>query len=245
MSNYLRSPLHSVVGFSQAMLQGLSGEINDKQTKYIQIINSNSSELLLFIEKLVELSQVESDLYNVEYNNFDAAALLSVIIEEANVKVENKDIKINLNTSELITQNCYSDKNVLKMVVNNLIENAISSIETGEININISNPVPEFLLTKGIEINENSNSKSYLLFEVMAKGMDPKQYNSAEIFDPYVQIDKNSKKFLLQSLLLSSSKKYINKLKGDIWVNTKYANQVSFVFFVPVEKSVIEQNSAG
>lgn len=245
MSNYLRSPLHSVVGFSQAMLQGLSGEINDKQRKYIQIINSNSSELLLFIEKLVELSQVESDLYNVEYNNFDAAALLSVIIEEANVKVENKDIKINLNTSELITQNCYSDKNVLKMVVNNLIENAISSIETGEININISNPVPEFLLTKGIEINENSNSKSYLLFEVMAKGMDPKQYNSAEIFDPYVQIDKNSKKFLLQSLLLSSSKKYINKLKGDIWVNTKYANQVSFVFFVPVEKSVIEQNSAG
>ena len=34
MSNYLCSPLHSIVGFSQAMLEGLSGEMNDKQTKY-------------------------------------------------------------------------------------------------------------------------------------------------------------------------------------------------------------------
>ena len=245
MSNYLRSPLHSVVGFSQAMLEGLSGEINDKQKKYLQIMNSNSAELLLFIEKLVELSQVESDLYTIDYNNFDAAALLSVVINEMSVKVQNKDIEITVNTSDLLTQNCYSDKNVLKTVMNNLIENAISSIETGAINVSLSNPVPEFLLTKGIEIPEKTSSKSYLMFEIVAKGMDPKQYTNDEIFDPYVQVDKNSKKFLLQSLLLGSSKKYINKLKGDIWVNTRYSNQVSFVFVIPVDKSIIEQTPAG
>ncbi|MGM9993653.1 MAG: histidine kinase dimerization/phospho-acceptor domain-containing protein [Candidatus Avigastranaerophilus sp.] len=245
MSNYLRSPLHSVVGFSQAMLEGLSGEINDKQKKYLQIMNSNSAELLLFIEKLVELSQVESDLYTIDYNNFDAAALLSVVTNEMSVKVQNKDIEITVNTSELLTQNCYSDKNVLKTVMNNLIENAISSIETGAINVSLSNPVPEFLLTKGIEIPEKTSSKSYLMFEIVAKGMDPKQYTNDEIFDPYVQVDKNSKKFLLQSLLLGSSKKYINKLKGDIWVNTRYSNQVSFVFVIPVDKSIIEQTPAG
>lgn len=245
MSNYLRSPLHSIVGFSQAMLEGLSGDINDKQTKYLQIINSNSSELLLFIEKLIELSQAESDLYKIDYNNFDTAALLSIVVNEASVKVQNKDIKITTNTSELITQNCYSDKNILKMVMGSLIENAIGSIETGAININLLNPAPELLLTKGIEIQENTGSKSYLMFEVTAKGMDPVQYSSSEIFDPYIQIDKNSKKFLLQSLLLAGSKRYISKLKGELWVNTQYANQVSFVFVIPIDKSVIEQTPAG
>lgn len=245
MSNYLRSPLHSVVGFSQAMLEGLSGDINDKQTKYLQIMNSNSAELLLFIEKLIELSQAESDLYKLEYNNFDAASLLSIVINESSVKIQNKDIKISSNTSELITQNCYSDKNILKMVISNLIENAISSIETGAISINLSNPVPEFLLTKGFDIKENSTNKSYLMFEITAKGMDPKQYSDPEIFDPYIQVDKNSKKFLLQSFLLGSSKKYINKLKGEIWVNTQYTNQVSFLFVIPVDKTIIEQNLAG
>lgn len=240
MSNYLRSPLHSIVGFSQAMLEGLSGEINDKQQKYLQIMNSNSSELLLFIEKLIELSQAESDLYSVNYGNFDAASLLSLVINETSVKVQNKDIKITSNTTDLITQNCYSDKNILKMIMNNLIENAIGSIETGAININLSNPLPEFLLAKGFEVNEHAGTKSYLMFEIIAKGMDPKQYTNTEIFDPYIQIDKNSKKFLLQSFLLGSSKKYINKLNGEIWINTQYGNQVSFMFVVPIEKALIE-----
>lgn len=240
MSNYLRSPLHSVVGFSQAMLEGLSGEINDKQLKYLQIMNGNSSELLLLIEKLIELSQVESDLYNFDYNNFDAAALLSIITNEANVKVKNKDIKLSINTNDLVKQNCYSDKNVLKAVMTNLIDNAINEIDTGAININLSNPIPEFLLSKGFEVGPNINEKSYLMFEVTAKGLDPTQYGNEEIFDPYVQVEKNSKKFLLQSLLLGSSKKYINKLKGEIWINNQYANQVSFVFIVPIEKSIIE-----
>ena len=240
MSNYLRSPLHSVVGFSQAMLEGLSGEINDKQLKYLQIMNGNSSELLLLIEKLIELSQVESDLYNFDYNNFDAAALLSIVTNEANVKVANKDIKLSVNTNDLVKQNCYSDKNVLKAVMTNLIDNAINEIDTGAININLSNPIPEFLLSKGFEVGPNINEKSYLMFEVTAKGLDPTQYGSDEIFDPYVQVEKNSKKFLLQSLLLGSSKKYINKLKGEIWINNQYANQVSFVFIVPIEKSIIE-----
>lgn len=244
MSNYLCSPLHSIVGFSQAMLEGLSGEINEKQTKYLQIMNGNSSELLLFIEKLIELSQVEADIYKFDYKNFDAAALLSVVTNELNVKLQNKDIKVTVNTSDLVKQNCYSDKNVLKTVMSNLLANASELIETGAININMSNPIPEFLLAKGFEVGNNVNEKSYLMFEVACKGLDATLYNNTDIFDPYVQVEKNSKKYLLQSLLLGSTKKYINKLKGEIWINNQYANQVSFVFIVPIEKTLIEETQA-
>ncbi len=244
MSNYLCSPLHSVVGFSQAMLEGLSGEINEKQTKYLQIMNSNSSELLLFLEKLIELSQVEADIYKFDYNNFDVAALLSIVTNELNVKLKNKDIRITVNTSDLVKQNCYSDKNVLKTVMSNLLSNAIELIETGAISINMSNPIPEFLLAKGFEVSSNINEKSYLMFEVACKGLDATLYNNEDIFDPYVQVEKNSKKYLLQSLLLGSTKKYISKLKGEIWINNQYANQVSFVFIVPIEKTIVEEIQA-
>ena len=240
MSNYLRSPLHSVVGYSQAMLEGLSGEINEKQTKYLQMMNSNSSELLLFIDKLIELFQVESDIYKFDYNNFDVVSLLSIVVNEIGVKTKNKDIKLSVNSQELVKQNCYSDKNVLRMVMSNLLENAIELIETGSININISNPIPEYLLSKGFEIGKDANEKSYLMFEVACKGLESAQYNNSDIFDPYVQVEKNSKKYLLQSFLLGSTKKYINKLKGEIWINNQYANQVSFVFIVPIEKSLLE-----
>lgn len=240
MSNYLRSPLHSVVGYSQAMLEGLSGEINDKQTKYLQVINSNTSELLVLTEKLIEMSQVESDIYKFDYKNFDAVALLSIITNEIAVKIKDRDIALNVNTSELLKQNCYSDKEVVKMVISNLLEHAVSAIETGAININLSNPIPEYLLSKGFEVGADVNEKSYLLFEVTMKGVDASQYGSSDIFDPYVQVEKNSKKYLLQSLLLGSSQKYINKLKGEIWVNNQYANQVSLAFIIPIEKALLE-----
>lgn len=245
ISNYLRSPLHSVVGYSQAMLEGLSGEINDKQTKYLQVINTNSSELLVLIEKLIEMSQVESDLYKFDLKNFDAAQLMSVVTNEAAVKIQGKDIALTTNVSELIRQNCYSDKDVVKMAMTNLLEHAISSIETGAINISLSNPIPEYLLSKGFEVSNDVNEKSYLMFEITMKGVDPSLYSSSDIFDPYVQVEKNSKKFLLQSLLLGSTKRYINKLKGEIWVNNQYANQVSFAFIIPIEKTLLETNQAG
>ena len=242
MSNYLCSPLHSIVGFSQAMLEGLSGEMNDKQTKYLQIMNSNSAEVLLFMEKLIEMSQVESDLYKLDYTNFDATALLGIVNNEMATKIKGRDVAINVFTNDLIKQNCYSDKNVVKMVMTNLLEHAISAIETGAININLSNPIPEFLLSKGFEVGNEVNEKSYLMFEVVLKGVDVSLYTNPDIFDPYVQIEKNSKKFLLQSILLGSAKKYINKLKGEIWVNNQYANQVSFVFIIPIEKSLSAEN---
>lgn len=245
ISNYLRSPLHSVVGYSQAMLEGLSGEINDKQTKYLQVINTNSTELLLLLEKLIEMSQVESDLYKFDLKNFDAAQLMSVVTNEAAVKIQGKDIALTTNTAELIRQNCYSDKDVVKMAMTNLLEHAVSSIETGAINISLSNPIPEYLLSKGFEVGNDVNEKSYLMFEITMKGVDPSLYSNSDIFDPYVQVEKNSKKFLLQSLLLGSTKRYINKLKGEIWVNNQYANQVSFAFIIPIEKTLLESNQAG
>ena len=238
MSNYLKSPLHSVVGFSQAMLEGLSGELNDKQAKYVQIINSNSNELLLFLDKLIELSNVESDLYKFDYKNFDVLALLSVITNEISLKLKNRDIAISVNYNDLEKQNCYSDKEVIKTVMANLLEYALISIDTGAININISNPIPEFLISKGFEVSSEVNKKSYLMFELVLKGADSSLYINNDVFDPYVQVEKNSKKYMLQSLLLGSSQKYINKLKCEIWINSQYANQISLAFIVPIEKTL-------
>ena len=54
IANELKSPLHSIDGFSKALLEGLGGEITEKQNKYLNIINKNSHELLFLIDKVVE-----------------------------------------------------------------------------------------------------------------------------------------------------------------------------------------------
>ena len=163
-----------------------------------------------------------------------------IVKNEIAVQLQGKDISLSTNVSELIKQNCYSDKNVLTMILKNLFEHSITSIKTGSINITLSNPIPEFLLMKGIEVDPETAEKAYLMIDFVLKGVDSSYYASDVIFDPYVQVEKNSKKFLLQSLLLGSTKKYINKLKGEMWINNQYANQVSISFVIPIEKALVE-----
>jgi|GEM_PF-844417 len=240
LDSYLCPPLHSISGFSQAMLSGLSGELNEKQRKYLEIINSNSDELLLFISRLIELSQAESDIYKLEFSNFDIVSVLSAAVSEFQVKLQNRDVKLSVNTSDLISAACYSDKNTMNRVFVNLLENASAMIETGSISITLANPPQEFLLSQGIEINENVLEKSYIICEILCRGVDGSLFNDDDIFNPYIQADKNSKKYLLQSLLLGSTRKLLEKIKGNIKVSSRYSNQVSFLFFAPADKAVLE-----
>ena len=66
LSNEIKSPIQSIIGFSQALLDGLGGEITEKQNKYVKIINKNSAELLYFMDKFLEFAQAESSLFNYE-----------------------------------------------------------------------------------------------------------------------------------------------------------------------------------
>lgn len=62
LSHEFKSPVQSIVGFSTALTDGLGGEINPKQQKYVRIINKNANELLYFMDKFFEFSNVESSL---------------------------------------------------------------------------------------------------------------------------------------------------------------------------------------
>jgi K+-sensing histidine kinase KdpD len=84
LANDFKSPLQSIVGFSQAMTDGLGGSISLQQEKYIKIINKNSSELMYFINKLMELTQTESECISPDIKMFDIIntvnSVLSIIL---------------------------------------------------------------------------------------------------------------------------------------------------------------------
>ena len=73
----------------------------------------------------------------------------------------------------------------------NLFEHSITTIDTGSISITLSNPIPEFLLMKGFDVNPESAEKGYLMVDFVLKGIDSSFYTSDTIFDPYVQVEKN------------------------------------------------------
>ena len=242
MKNNLCSPLNSIYGYSQAMLEGLSGDLNEKQDKYLKIINSNSSEVLLFLSKLIELSQAESNLIDYDFKTFDVAALIKTIVSDYSPKLEQKGLRLFVDTSELSKINCYTDKNLLKSVISSLLDNVLLSPENGTVTIKISNPDNAEIADK-VEIPVNSEqAKYYLMVEVINTGDTISANDALNIFDPYLQIDTNSKKHLLHGLILGAAKKLVEKLKGEIWTEAKNLNDFSLIFVVPIEKFLVDEN---
>jgi len=242
MKNNLCSPLNSIYGYSQAMLEGLSGELNEKQDKYLRIINSNSSEVLLFLTKLIELSQAESNLIDYDFKICDVAALIKSIISDYSPKLEQKGLRLFVDTSELTKINCYTDRNMLKTVISSLLDNVLLSPENGTVTIKISNPDNAEVADK-VEIPVNSEkAKYYLMVEVINTGDTISANDALNIFDPYLQIDTNSKKHLMHGLILGAAKKLVEKLKGEIWTEAKNLNDFSLIFVIPIEKFLVEED---
>ena len=94
LSSEFKSPVQSILGFSQALNDGLGGEINDKQRKYVRIINKNATELLYFMDKFFEFAQVESQLYQQHMQLFDITDLVQSVVRENEVVIATKKLNV-------------------------------------------------------------------------------------------------------------------------------------------------------
>lgn len=237
ISGELTSPIHSINGFSQAILEGLGGEVNEKQEKYLKIINKNSTALLELVNSLVEYSKLESGLYDYEFKNFDFVNLMTSLFNEYKPKCDEKKLILNFDLNSLAKRTMYSDENVLKRVVEFLVQNSILNTESGSIQLIVSHPDNEFLEVAGFNITPATPEKSYLMIKVVDTGMGFNDSDLQNIFDPYSNIEKYiAKKAVSKSLELGIAYKLVKLLKGKMWVESESMKGSSFAFIIPIEK---------
>lgn len=237
ISGELTSPIHSINGFSQAILEGLGGDVNEKQDKYLKIINKNSIQLLELMNGLVEYSKLESGLYNYEFKTFDFVNLMTTLFAELVTKAEAKKLVLNFDLNSLAKRNLYSDEHALKKIITMLVENAVASTESGSIQVAVSHPDVEFLEIAGFNLNPNMPEKSYLMVKVNDTGIGIPEGDLNNIFDPYANIDKYiAKKATAKSLSLGIVYNLVRLLKGKMWVESESMKGSSFAFIIPIEK---------
>jgi signal transduction histidine kinase len=52
----LKTPLNSILGFSQVLLQGSAGQLNERQERYLQNINRGGESLLSLLDALLDVA---------------------------------------------------------------------------------------------------------------------------------------------------------------------------------------------
>ena len=227
LSNDLKSPIQSIVGFSQAMSDGLGGAMSEQQTKYVRIINKNSVELMYFIDKLIELSQTESMNHKLDIKQTDALALVNSVVKFNEQLYKNKDVKISINTAENYKKMISTDIDIFKNIVQDLLEVILKSVDLGELTINLSTPDSNELAAKDLK------DGNYTKISISSSALLLSENDLECMFDPYKILDSTNRKNILRAIVLSSVKNLVQLLNGIIWVESKILKSTSFNIIIP------------
>lgn len=233
LSNELKSPLHSIVGFSQAMIDGLGGNMGEKQEKYVKIINKNSSELLYLLDKILELAKTESNLHEYDFQILDIVNLIQATLKLHENTIKEKKLNLTLEVAEGLKKTIFSEENILKLIMQNIFESSINSTDIGSISVKILLPDLEIISRQNLDIEEGMTDKSFLLICVSDTGAGITESDLGVIFEPYAQLDRANKKNIVRSISLATVKHLVKSLKGTIWVESEPMQGTTYNIIIP------------
>jgi GAF domain-containing protein len=130
MSHELRTPLNAIIGFSEALLARMFGEVNAKQDEYLHDIHSSGQHLLSLINDILDLAKVEAGRMELELSEFNLPAALQNAMTLVRERAQNHGIALELHVDEKLGK-IRADERKVKQIVLNLLSNAVKFTPDG------------------------------------------------------------------------------------------------------------------
>ena len=213
MSHEIRTPLNAIVGFSN-----LLSMVEDKEEmlEYAGIIETNTELLLQLINDILDMSKIESGMYDFHVTQVDANQLMSEVEQVARLRIRTDEVSLSF--AERLPQCVFhTDKNRLIQVLTNLVVNAIKFTSQGE-----------------IQIGYRLQDAHTLYFYVSDTGCGMSAEQCEHVFERFVKYNT----FIQGTGLgLSICKMIIEKLGGEIGVQPESGKGSVFWFTLPYRAS--------
>ncbi|MBI4187522.1 MAG: HAMP domain-containing histidine kinase [Chloroflexi bacterium] len=132
VSHELKSPLTSIQGFAQAMVDGTAGD-DDTRSKAARIINDESRRMRRQVNELLELARMQSGQMKIASEPVELNELLHHCCEVFELQARERGILLRLDTVPSVTVSGDSDR--LEQLFGNLLDNAIKNTPGGEVRV--------------------------------------------------------------------------------------------------------------
>jgi len=239
MSQEFEKPMNSIIGFSQALLEGIGGDLSEKQDKYLNIIAKNALSLNNVMGAVIDITKLDGSKMPIEKRVFDVTNVINLVAQALKPAFDKKEIEFNLKFTGLEKRQVYTDENLLRRVFSIIVDNASKYTKTGSVDVAVSNPDLTYARLQGYFIPPKEVSTSYIMVRVTDTGIGIKEENLNLIFDEYSLVEKTRKAATEAAgtgLNLAITKKIIDALDGIIWVESEENKGSAFTFIIPVKR---------
>jgi signal transduction histidine kinase len=220
VSHELRTPLTAIIGLAQLLQKKYYGDLNEKQSEYVQDILESSNHLLSLINDILDLAKIEAGKSKLELVEVQIKELIDnslLLVKENAIK---KRIGIQLDIpEEVLNREIMVDKRRFRQIMINLLSNAI-----------------KFTGVNGKVIIRAESGEDELVVSVADTGIGIIPEEQERIFDAFYQVhSKTSGKSPGTGLGLSLAKRLVEQHHGRIWVESEGIGRGSrFSFAIPL-----------
>lgn len=218
MSHEIRTPMNGIIGMAEL----LKDNIKDSESiEKLNIIRSCGSSLLAIINNILDFSKLEANELSLDLSKVYIPRLLSDVVGLFQLEADNKNIGINIQIGPDVPEWVQTDQVRLKQVLSNLISNAIKFTENGSIKLQMDSKIKD-------------EKEVYLIFNVQDSGVGIDQKDLGRLFQNFSQVDNSSsRRYGGTGLGLSICKQIVEKMGGEISVESEKETGSTFTFTIP------------
>ncbi|PLX16895.1 MAG: hypothetical protein C0599_14500 [Salinivirgaceae bacterium] len=216
ISHDLKSPLGSIIGFSELIEHNFDKYSTDKIKRFNNLIYTSSKSISEILENLLTWSRSQRNKLLYEPDNLNVAYIIEKVINLEEGTAERKHISI-INKVP-VNQKVYADDKMLMAILRNLVSNAIKfSHENGEI------------------ILSSSKTGNKLKISVKDSGVGVEKERAKRMFKI---VDNSSTKGTAgeegTGLGLTICKEFVERHGGKIWMESEPDKGATFHFTIPL-----------
>jgi signal transduction histidine kinase len=130
ISYELRTPLNSIIGFTEGLSLGIAGPLLPKQQEYLDDIQTSSADLLSIIDAILDLTTIDAGAMELQLEEIDVAELLEETANAVAARIEARDLTLEIELAG-DAERFVGDRRRVRQVLANLLSNAIGFSDSG------------------------------------------------------------------------------------------------------------------
>jgi len=219
MTHELKTPLTPIMGHCEMLKEpGLLGDLNQEQSYSINKISECALRLERLIGDVMLAQRLEIGQMNFDKQKFEVTKLMSDIDNDYSQTMKEKQIEFVNSTQENL--NLWTDKNRVRQIIDNLIQNAVDFTPKNN---------------GRIEIGAKSEDGK-VVFYVKDNGIGIPKDAQPTMFRKFYQVDaSHRRKHTGTGLGLVICKGIVEGLGGKIWFESEPGKSTIFYFSIPEE----------